>query len=335
MTPLERRYMKLMSLFPTDHRREHSAEMVSTLLSASSPDQNWPKLNETVPLIGHAIRMRLGLAPAQPMGRLLITIGPAQLLLASLISVMAFLGAEWNPSWGKHVLPGHQMGPFQTSGVVAYFCWTIAAASLLLKNPKVTRRLVVVSMAVTAALIPLSHVITLDRPTKGFLAFLFVLGLPILISEPQRIVGYQWNRRQQVMIAASLGIAVVLAIVLVPTWDLSRVHQFSEGSYGLSPSFLFYESAIPSIATALVWIDVLALVSSAALFVVGRRVLAGSIALGGLSLLTLWIGQLEEFDSLTLTSRHLVVGCGLAVFSLLLVGFYLFNDQDEAMERAA
>jgi hypothetical protein len=336
MTPLERRYGRLLSLYPKDYRAERGEEIMSTVLGTSQLDQLWPHPKEAIPLIGHALRMRLGLAESQPIGRLLVVIGPAQLILASLMSMMSFLGAEWNPWWGRHVLPGGQVGPFQTTGFIAYLSWTAAGLALLSKNPKVTRRLVVLSMAITALLVPFSRALALDRPSLNLLAFLFVLGIPILVSSPQSIKGSVSDRLQKVLIAMSLLVAIAIALALLPVWDGSTVHQFSRGSYGLSPSLLYYQTDLVLVAAWLFWIDAAAIAASATLFSVGRRLLAGSVALSGLPLLVLWFGfrYLSFGFRYNESTVHLLVGVVLVASSLVLVCLSMLFPKDEAMERA-
>jgi hypothetical protein len=336
MTPLERRYGRLLSLYPKDYRAERGAEIMSTVLGTSQPEQLWPHPKEAVPLVGHALRMRFGLAESQPIGRLLVAIGPAQLILASLISVMSFLGAEWNPWWGRHVLPGGQVGPFQTTGFIAYVSWTAAGLALLFKNPEVTRRLVVLSMSITAVLVPFSRALSLDRPIPSLLAFLFVLGLPILVSSPQSLKGSVSDRLQKVLIAMSLLVAIAIALALLPVWNGSTVHQFSRGSYGLSPSILFYRTDLVFVATWLLWIDAAAIAVSAMLFFIGRRLLAGSVALSGLPLLVLWFGfrYLWFGFGYNDSTAHLLVGVVLVASSVALVCLSMLFPKEQAMERA-
>jgi hypothetical protein len=329
MTPLERRYGILMSLYPSGYRHERGPEIMSTLLSASRPGQAWPSAGEALPLIGQATRMRLGVAQAQPLGRLLSAVGPAQLILASLMSILAFFGAEWNPLWGRHVLPGGQAGPFQTIGFIALFCWIAAGVALVLNHSRLTRCLVAVSMVATASLAPISQVFATDRPTVDFLAFLFVLGLPVLISQPEGIKGIDSDRLKLTLIFASLAVAILVALVLVPNWDGSTVNRYGHGPYGLSPSLVFYEVSLPSVAAWLLWPASAAIVASGILYALGRRTLAGGIALSGLPLLVLWLGVPNGSDDWV----HLLVGAALAATSILLVALYVVSPHEKAASQ--
>jgi hypothetical protein len=163
---------------------------------------------------------------------------------------------------------------------------------------------------VTAALVPFSHALSLDRPSLNLLVFLFVLGLPILVTSPQSMIGSVSDRLQKVLIAMSLLVTIAIALALLPVWNGSTVHQFSRGSYGLSPSLLYYQTDLVFVATWLLWIDAAAIAGSAALFSVGRRLLAGSVALGGLPLLVLWFGfrYLSFGFRYNESTTHLLVG---------------------------
>ncbi|MEV4415266.1 hypothetical protein [Catellatospora sp. NPDC049609] len=57
---LERRYERLLALFPAGHRAEYGDEMLGVLLTAARPGQRFPGLRETADLVGCAVWMRLG-----------------------------------------------------------------------------------------------------------------------------------------------------------------------------------------------------------------------------------------------------------------------------------
>jgi hypothetical protein len=56
---LERRYGRLLALFPAAYRREYEDEMIGVLLAAATPQQRFPGLRETANLVGCAVWMRL------------------------------------------------------------------------------------------------------------------------------------------------------------------------------------------------------------------------------------------------------------------------------------
>ena len=57
---LERRYERLLALFPAAHRREYEDEMIGVLMARAKPQQRFPGLRETANLVGCAVWMRLG-----------------------------------------------------------------------------------------------------------------------------------------------------------------------------------------------------------------------------------------------------------------------------------
>src|SRR4029453_2249764 len=57
---LERRYERLLALFPEAYRREYEDEMIGVLMARAKPQQRFPGLREAANLIGCAVWMRLG-----------------------------------------------------------------------------------------------------------------------------------------------------------------------------------------------------------------------------------------------------------------------------------
>ncbi|WP_327588621.1 hypothetical protein OHA25_17455 [Nonomuraea sp. NBC_00507] len=60
MTALERRYRRLLTWYPKDHRARHEEEMLAVLLAASAPGQSRPSGRDAFDLVrgGLAIRLR-------------------------------------------------------------------------------------------------------------------------------------------------------------------------------------------------------------------------------------------------------------------------------------
>jgi hypothetical protein len=56
---LERRYRRLLALYPKAYRCEHELEILSVLLASAAADQTRPRLMETLDLLRSAIVMRL------------------------------------------------------------------------------------------------------------------------------------------------------------------------------------------------------------------------------------------------------------------------------------
>jgi hypothetical protein len=55
---LERRYRRLLSLYPKTFREARREEMLSTLMDGSEQDRKRPRADEAVNLVGHALKMQ-------------------------------------------------------------------------------------------------------------------------------------------------------------------------------------------------------------------------------------------------------------------------------------
>jgi hypothetical protein len=68
VTPLERRYRRLLACYPRAFRREHEQEILAVLMAGADDGQRRPRLDETADLITNAIRMHLrpGVPRSQP-----------------------------------------------------------------------------------------------------------------------------------------------------------------------------------------------------------------------------------------------------------------------------
>ena len=55
---LERRYWRLLSLYPKGFREGRREEMLTTLMDGSDQDRTRPRADEAVNLVGHALKMQ-------------------------------------------------------------------------------------------------------------------------------------------------------------------------------------------------------------------------------------------------------------------------------------
>ena len=55
---LERRYWRLLSLYPKSVREARREEMLATLMDGSEQDRTRPRADEAVNLVGHALKMQ-------------------------------------------------------------------------------------------------------------------------------------------------------------------------------------------------------------------------------------------------------------------------------------
>lgn len=58
-TDLERRYRRLLALYPDVFRSAHEEEILAVLMDGAAEGQHWPGAAESVSLLAHAISMRL------------------------------------------------------------------------------------------------------------------------------------------------------------------------------------------------------------------------------------------------------------------------------------
>ncbi len=63
MTPLERRYRRLLAAYPWSHRRQYEEEMLAVLLAGAAPGQRRPGVRDTVNVLTAAVSLRLRTAP--------------------------------------------------------------------------------------------------------------------------------------------------------------------------------------------------------------------------------------------------------------------------------
>jgi hypothetical protein len=95
---LERRYRRLLAVYPTRHRRVHAEEMLGVLLSAAADGQRRPRLADAVDLIRGGLRIRARAflrGPADPHWRdalAVVSVVAPLLLLAAGLAVSDLLG---------------------------------------------------------------------------------------------------------------------------------------------------------------------------------------------------------------------------------------------------
>jgi hypothetical protein len=60
-TKLERRYRRLLAIFPKCFRSESREEVLSVLMAGAEPGQEWPRMSEAADLVRSGVWMRLRL----------------------------------------------------------------------------------------------------------------------------------------------------------------------------------------------------------------------------------------------------------------------------------
>ena len=106
MSPLERRYRRLLRAYPKQYRTERADEMVGTLLETAAPAQRWPSARETAALICGGIRARYARNDDLPV--------LANLRLAAMLACATLLAFELG------ILSEQLLWPFNRSSGATY-----------------------------------------------------------------------------------------------------------------------------------------------------------------------------------------------------------------------
>src|SRR5688572_18858499 len=140
MTPLERRWRRLLLAYPPGYRAERGDEILSTLLDEARPGQRYPTFRDAIDLLVHAIRRRAGVTADFDAG--LAIAAPWALAIAAGIS--AFVWWQVEP-----LIP--------TVGPAVYAAWVLAALA--------ARKLVVAMAIAVTAVAPFAALSTsAERP---------------------------------------------------------------------------------------------------------------------------------------------------------------------------
>jgi len=126
---LEGRYLRLLALYPAEHRRAHQEEMLGVLMTGARAGQRRPGLAESADLILGALRIRLRAAPGQQAGALwrdaLAVVGTVLPLI-----MLAYLGALTLSLIGEH---GAVVGVLARYNAEHVALWAALTACVLLR----------------------------------------------------------------------------------------------------------------------------------------------------------------------------------------------------------
>lgn len=201
---LERRYRRLLAVYPADYRTANADDMLGVALARSLPGQRWPGLGETADLVLSGARRRLGAGLRNPVRRdtaaVVAIAGP--ILLAAL-SVWSLGGAFQN-------MPMYQFyTPLPTRGsLIAMAAWwlLVAVAGMLS-----WRRLAAASAgAGTVALLALA--------VAGFVAADITGCLQILLALMATAAAFGAVRAEARPLSWPAVVAVTVGAAIVPGW---------------------------------------------------------------------------------------------------------------------
>lgn len=178
MKTLERRYLRLLSAYPSDYRRSRGAEIVGTCLDLAKPGQRWPSPGDIADLIRGGLRQRLRAA-----GLLDLISGVRLASVVALLAATTFAAIWWvaelratQPDWNvPHV------GPFASLAFMAWTAWLIVAITAALSPGRSTRTAVGAALLLTIATVPVSALTGLPRPPLFILLPQVTLGALTLL----------------------------------------------------------------------------------------------------------------------------------------------------------
>jgi hypothetical protein len=103
VSELQRRYEKLLQVYPVAFRSRYEGEMLGTLLSASGPSQAWPSPREAAAILAGGLRERaveqVGTRQVGPLARAGFRLG-ALLCIGFQMSICV---QRWNHDWSERV----------------------------------------------------------------------------------------------------------------------------------------------------------------------------------------------------------------------------------------
>jgi hypothetical protein len=143
---LEGRYLRLLALYPAEHRRAHQEEMLGVLMTGARAGQRRPGLAESADLILGALRIRLRAAPGQQVGALWRDALAVVSTVLPLI-ILAYFGVLALSLVGLH---GALAGALAKADAERLAVWTALAACVLLRLRR-TAALVAAAVLIWAA----------------------------------------------------------------------------------------------------------------------------------------------------------------------------------------
>jgi len=281
MNGLERRYRRLMRLYPAWYRAQREEEMVGMLLDGAGPDQRRPGLGEACGLVVHGLETRFDLAEGGALGRWAGQAASPSLGAAAALSLAALIFGELVPGPGYWV-PVARFGPFLTVGWVCYLAWIIAALIDMGTASRWQRPATAAAVAVTVLTVPVGDAVAAGRPPLFILAALISLGLPALVRP-------EWTRSRPelrpVMVAVAATVAILTATGVAA--GLTQPYQWplNIAQVGFYQIWLTVLAAWAPVAVAG------ALAAAAVLSVAKQRSLAVALAVATLPWLVISIGH--------------------------------------------
>jgi hypothetical protein len=187
MSPLERRYRRLLIAYPRAYRNAYGDEMVGVLMDSAGPDQHHPSASDALHLLRHGLLSRARRLPTLP-GRALRFDSPQWTNAAALFAVVgALLLAAKNAYLLARVvglmayLPGYRVVGFPTDHLVAACLWVATAAALVLRLRRIGAALAVIA-ALGEVVIAATAVLDINAATVMRLTAAVAVALAALLG---------------------------------------------------------------------------------------------------------------------------------------------------------
>lgn len=278
----------LIRAYPKAYRERRGEEILGTLREDAPTLGAYESLRVGIDMVVHGLRLRLGVAPDQLMGRILVAAAlPGMMMAAAVAMVMPLFG---------HILPDHRnpgsWGPATAIWPGLCGVWILGSLAVLVfpRRIRLVAAVCISATAVTQFLLPLG----LFGLPSGFL-LLVCLAVPSILAArtPPR-----WSHRHFAVATGGLILGVLVVAAVRTEWYSSGI----AGSYG-------------DIVRCTPYVAVTLIIFTAVLLVARRWVTGSAIAL----LATPWL-LLPAGDAGPLTAPTTVSPIAVAAFCAIGAG---------------
>ncbi|MFG1927626.1 hypothetical protein [Cryptosporangium sp. NPDC048952] len=248
MNELERRYRRLLLVYPADYRAERGDELVDTYLDTVEPGRTRPSAGDAVDLLAGGARQHLRACGASGFPGGVSIAAVLALVTGSFLATIWLFAVEFTP-----LIDGYpSVGPsryFQSVAGLAWIAWLAAAVAFAVVPGRWCRRLIAASLvlmvvakpvALVAAALPIRGGGWFSNGAASFIALLPHAALGVLAlavpSRPGRVT------RWVPILVAAVPIVPVLRLDLAYYWSYSWVAPTALAV--VAPSFLFIANAV-------------------------------------------------------------------------------------------
>jgi hypothetical protein len=226
LTVLERRYRRLLTWYPAQHRRAYGEEMVGVLLASAPPGKNRPDKGDVLDLIGGGLRARLRRSqtgagnPAWRDALAVFSVVAPVILLAWMTA--GYLASNEQQSEQRLFSRGYQeLVSTAHSAVLTMLIATAVVVVALAVWPVLARRgqsraaAIVALIAASAAVLGLVQVYRFfgapDNEFTLYLSLIAVMEVLALLASPGPARGWKLLSRRGVIVLAVMSVVAIAA----------------------------------------------------------------------------------------------------------------------------